>query len=100
MCFIGNPLSFPPNKAPPWPWAFFAGDWGLDLLNLCMLLKGKDTFLAALDFDMAFRRQNFLPDAVPGGGLGLETFDGILAFEASMGLKTALRTQGANAAIL
>ncbi|CAJ1455438.1 unnamed protein product [Effrenium voratum] len=50
----------------------------------------KYTFLAALDFDMAFSRQNFLPDAVPGGGLGLETFDGILAFEASMGLKTVL----------
>ncbi|CAE7577717.1 MOCS3-1 [Symbiodinium necroappetens] len=50
----------------------------------------QETFLAALDFDMAFTRENFLPEACESGALGLESFDGILAFEANMGLKTVL----------
>ena len=33
-----------------------------------------------------FARENFLPEACEPGGLGLDTFDGILAFEARTGL--------------
>eukprot|EP00434_Breviolum_minutum_P001823 symbB.v1.2.001615.t1/scaffold80.1/size342472/2 len=47
------------------------------------------TFLAALDFDMAFTRENFLPEALGDNSL-LRDFDGILAFEETMGMKMVL----------
>ncbi|CAK0833948.1 unnamed protein product, partial [Prorocentrum cordatum] len=52
------------------------------------------TFLAALDFDMAFTRDGFLPAAAAkeaaAAGMGLHTFEGVLSFEANMGMKMVL----------
>merc|ERR1712176_501632 len=49
------------------------------------------SFLAALDFDMAFTRDNFLPEATAThASLGLDTWEGVLEFEATMGMKTVL----------
>ncbi|CAL1141600.1 unnamed protein product [Cladocopium goreaui] len=50
---------------------------------------GNDTFLAALDFDMAFTRENVLPEALQANSL-LSDFDAILNFEATMGMKMVL----------
>merc|ERR1711920_652293 len=49
------------------------------------------TFLAALDFDMAFTKDGYLPEAAKShAGMGLDTWDGVLRFEATMGMKTIL----------
>ncbi|CAK8992526.1 unnamed protein product [Durusdinium trenchii] len=55
----------------------------------CGLSGGAKTFLAALDFDMAFTRQNFVPEALSQSSF-LDSFDAILAFEESMGMKMVL----------
>jgi len=53
---------------------------------------GNDTsFLAALDFDMAFTRESFLQEAtVSHSSMGLDSWEGVLNFEATMGMKTVL----------
>merc|ERR1712232_326240 len=49
------------------------------------------TFLAALDFDMAFTRESFLLEvAASHAGVGLDSFEGVLEFEATMGMQTVL----------
>ncbi|CAE8608433.1 unnamed protein product, partial [Polarella glacialis] len=51
----------------------------------------ESNFLAALDFDMAFTQENFLPEATAShASLGLDSWEGILNFEASMGMKMVL----------
>jgi len=50
-----------------------------------------NTFLAALDFDMAFTRESFVPEAAAShAGVGLDRFEGVLEFEATMGMQTVL----------
>eukprot|EP00930_Biecheleria_cincta_P096701 TRINITY_DN88510_c0_g1_i1.p1 TRINITY_DN88510_c0_g1~~TRINITY_DN88510_c0_g1_i1.p1 ORF type:complete len:962 (+),score=135.46 TRINITY_DN88510_c0_g1_i1:366-3251(+) len=50
-----------------------------------------NTFLAALDFDMAFTREVFVPEACKShSNMGLDSFDGVLAFEVAMGMQTVL----------
>lgn len=50
-----------------------------------------DTFLAALDFDMAFTRDGFIPEASDSqAGFGLDSWDGVLKFEATMGMSMVL----------
>jgi hypothetical protein len=49
------------------------------------------TFLAALDFDMAFTKAGFVPEAmVERASLGFDSWEGLLNFEATMGMKTVL----------
>lgn len=51
----------------------------------------QSTFLAALDFDMSFTMLGYLPEASPTPpGLGLDSWAGVLQFEANMGMKTVL----------
>lgn len=48
-------------------------------------------FLAALDFDMAFTQESFLAEAAAShSGMGLDSWEGVLNFEATMGMKTVL----------
>jgi len=56
-------------------------------------VKGSSTFLAPLDFDMAFTRENYLPEVAErhaAASVGLDSWEQLLNFEATMGMKTVL----------
>lgn len=48
-----------------------------------------NTFLAPLDFDMAFTKEGYLPEAC-STRMGLDSWDGILEFEGTMGMLMVL----------
>jgi len=63
--------------------------------NLVVKPQGRgdspQTFLAALDFDMAFTKEGYLPEAISShAGMGLDSWEGVLNFEATMGMQMVL----------